>query len=343
MQFEDKNCPVIAVDDGYAQTKVYGFLPDGQEVKMCIRSTVRQGRFGLGAIGGGGMIGMYETENGPYTVSDNIPSVSTEFNEFHYSTNNRVLVNHALISAGFGGQKVNVISGLPVANYFKDAERNDELIARKVGNLSQAITPANKEVEIAQINEVQVGCQAVAAWVDYALDDQFKPKVDLKGDVAVVDIGGRTTDIATVVSGEHIDHARSGSINKGVLSVYEALQNQLRKKFDIEDDFSLAVLNAAVRNNRIDLWGKSQDVTKEVTEAVRMQQSQIGQAIQRNLGSGASFKKVLFVGGGSALFREIVEAYKQNGTVEADPEYSNVRGLYKYAMYQARETEDESV
>ena len=74
----------VAVDDGYAQTKLVGEDPEtGKMVKQIIRSSVRQGRSGLSSFNGGG-IDQYETEEGDvFTVSNEIESENTQFDGFH--------------------------------------------------------------------------------------------------------------------------------------------------------------------------------------------------------------------------------------------------------------------
>ena len=115
---------LVAVDDGYAQTKLYSIDKDGKPLKKVLRSSVRNGRFGVGSISGGGFIGLYETEEGPFTVSEDVEGENTQFDTFHTSTVNRVLVNHALIEANFGGQEIDLITGLPVSDYFVNGSKD---------------------------------------------------------------------------------------------------------------------------------------------------------------------------------------------------------------------------
>ena len=189
---------LVAVDDGYAQTKLYGEGADGNPVRFCMRSSVRPGRYGLGSISGTGSVGLYDTEDGPFTVSEDVEAEDTKFDGFHLSTMNRVLVNHALVGGGYAGQDVDIVTGLPVADFFLNGFKDEEKVGRKRDNLMKPVSRTDED-GVAKIVSVQVGCQAVAAWVDYALDDDLNEREGIDGAVAIVDIGGRTTDIATVI------------------------------------------------------------------------------------------------------------------------------------------------
>lgn len=328
---------LVAVDDGYAQTKLFTIGPDGSTVKKVIRSSVRAGRYGVGSIDGSGFIGLYDTEDGPFTVSDKIEGENTQFDAFHTSTVNRVLVNHALIEAGLGGREIKLITGLPVRDFFVDGTRDAEKIALKQANLMKPVRPGADHIMMASIHDVTVGCQAVAAWVDFAMNDDLEIRDDIDGAVAIVDIGGRTTDIATVINGESVDHRRSATDNTGVLDVYAALVNGIHTRFKIRDNFPIADMDSALRNpaKTFRLWGKDHDISDIIDTVLAEHESKLARIIDRVIGTGASINKVVFVGGGSALFPNLTKAFPHNGEMVEDPEFANARGLHKYARYTA--------
>ncbi|MHA6345911.1 plasmid segregation protein ParM domain-containing protein [Roseivivax sp. CAU 1761] len=319
----------VAVDDGYAQTKLVGEHPEtGEIVKKLIRSSVRQGRSGLSSFNGGG-IDQYETEEGDFfTVSNEIESENTQFDGFHTSQLNRVLVHHAMMKSGYGGRKVNLVTGLPVADYFLDDERDLEHIEAKTTNLKLGVSgPDGRPMPM--VENVRVGCQAVAAWFDYVLDDNLDQRNDTEGAIAIVDIGGRTTDVAVVVGGRAIDHSRSGTENIGVLDVYTEVRKAIRREFKIKEKFPLEQLDAAVRTGEIRLWNKQHDVSRLVENVVGEHERKIAREVERRLGSAASLSAVVFVGGGSALFSTIAGHFP-NGHMPEDPEFANAMGLYKF-------------
>lgn len=325
---------LVAIDDGYAQTKVYGERPDGTIGKYHMRSSVRPGRYGVGSISGDGFMGLYDTEEGPFTASEDVEAESTQFDNFHTSTMNRVLVNHGLVGAGYGGMEVDIITGLPVADFFgADGLKDETKIALKKANLQKEVQLVSGTSKVAILKDITVGCQAVAAYIDYALDDDLNEIRDVDGAVAIVDIGGRTTDIATVIGGSRIDHARSGTANIGVLDVYKAVKQGIWAQEKIRDDFPINVIDKAVREGFIKLYGQKQDVSKIVADVVAEYQAKLAREIERRISTGAAMNAVVFVGGGSALFKDIAGTFR-NGHMSDDPEFANARGLYKYVRYQ---------
>lgn len=323
--------PIVAVDDGYAQTKLVGQSPTGEGlVSVVIRSSVRPGRYGLSSLGGARSSGSYRTEEGEdYTVSDDVEGESTQFDGFHTSPLNRVLVNHALATAGYGGMQVRVIAGLPVADFFLDGGLDKEKIEAKKLNLSKGVSSTSAG-KVATLSDIRIGCQAIAAFVDYLLDDDLNERDVPKKTIAVVDIGGRTTDIAVVKGGNSFDESKSGTTNLGVLDVYELISRSIRTKFGTRDKYPLAVLDSAVRERKVVLWGEEHDLSEEVDAAVREQEVKIAREVERRLGSASAVDKVVFVGGGAALFSN-VSAHFRNGVIAPDPEFANARGLFKYA------------
>ncbi|GJD87866.1 Plasmid segregation protein ParM [Methylobacterium hispanicum] len=323
--------PLVAIDDGYAQTKLYGQGPDGKIVKRVLRSSVRIGSHGLGSFAGDGAIGLWQTEEGNrYTVSDEIEAEDPRFTDFHLSPINRVLVNHALSTAGFGGVQVDIVTGLPVKEFFKDQRKDEERIQRKRENLQRGAFSRSAGVEAPVLADIQVGCQAIAAYVDWALDDELKTRNDTGKTIAIVDIGGRTTDVAVVVGGRSIDHGRSGTADVGVLDVYKGVLDRVKARFELDDDsLPLSLMNEAVRTGSMQLFGRPNDVAEIVSDVVGQVQERALREIQRRLGRAATLQAVVFVGGGSALFKDIASAYP-NGVMAEDPEFANARGLYKY-------------
>lgn len=325
---------LVAVDDGYAQIKLYGENPEGgKATTFKMRSSARAGREGLGTLSGTSVMGSYETPEGDiFTVSEAVEGESTRFDGFHVSTLNRVLVHHALLQAGYGGRSVRLVTGLPIADYFLDETKDEEKIREKSENLKKEVSLLTSSAALAKVVDVEVGSQAVAAWIDWVLDDNLQERKDPHGSVAVVDIGGRTTDIAVVVGGKSIDHARSGTENIGVLNVYATLSKALRQRFQLRERFPLEVLDQAARTGTIKLWGKDQEITDLVRGATREVEGMLAREIQRKIGYAANLNAVLFVGGGAEMFRSVADHF-QNGEVVETPEFANSRGLFKYTKY----------
>lgn len=321
---------MVAVDDGYAQMKIFGDAPDGRGPKpFVMRSAIAVGRRGLGSIDGRETVDAWETEGKAFTVSDAIQTENTQVDSFHFSDMDRVLINHALYAGGYGGCEVSLVAGLPVANFFAHGIRNDEAIDRKRQNLLKEVKLTSSGAPVAKIVDVRIGCQAVAAYVDWLLDDDLNERNDAGSQVAIVDIGGRTTDIAVVIAGSQIDHDKSGTANVGVLDVYTSVERGIQKTFSIPDKFALNHLDRVVRTGKVRLFGKDEDVSAVVREAVAEQEEKIRLECERKIGTGATLDAVVFVGGGSALFSTINGKFR-NAVMVDNPEIANARGMWKF-------------
>lgn len=331
---------MVAVDDGYAAIKVVAHEgPLGAPVQMLIPTTVKAGQDGITAFdatvqGGATTSGWYATGGQKFTVGEHLAGDETRFDGFHVSAMNRAAIHHALRVAGYGSRAVDIVVGLPVADYYIDGGRNEALIAAKTKNLLEPVT-AIVEARMGQnddvtVKSVRVASQAVASWLDYALTDDLaiRDGVDVTAPIAVVDIGGRTTDIVVVLNGSMIDHARSGTENVGVINVRSELAAAIRRKHDVSD-LPASLYDRAIRTGHIKMFGKSVDIRQELDEAVVATGERIGTVVMRCIGRGADLGAVLFVGGGAPLFRHLAERYP-HGLVAEDPQFTNARGMIKY-------------
>jgi plasmid segregation protein ParM len=337
MAEKSEKTALVAGDDGYAQIKLYGDAPARPDVhSFVMKSAIAVGRRGLGNIDGSESIDAWKTEEGSdFSVSDKIETEGTQVDSFHFSEMNRVLIHQALYRAGYGGRKISLLAGLPVANYFDQGRRNDDAIKRKSDNLMRTATLTSSADPTAEVVDVRIGCQAVAAYVDWMLDDELNEVHDIESRIAIVDIGGRTTDIATVIGGNQIDHDRSGTANLGVLDVYRAVERQIQSRFKLGDKFPLTYLDAAVRERKGKLFGKVEDFSDIVETALTEQAAKIKLECERKLQQAATLDAVVFVGGGSALFADLPSLFR-NGMLTPDPEKSNARGMYKFFRWKDR-------
>jgi plasmid segregation protein ParM len=326
----NKDLILVGVDDGYAMTKVA--LSDGRVFK--IPSRARAGSHNISTIGSAkdSVDGNYETDGVEFTVSEHIDGEGTRFNDYPFSSLNRVIVNHALRLAGLGGKSVKLATGLPVSHYFSGpgSKPNGAMIERKERNLKTPVKSMTG-VACADIAATQVFAEGVAAWVDYTVNDHGEIINNLASPAAIIDIGGRTTDCVTVLPGWRVDHQRSGTANLGVLNLMETIANRVASKFDLLD-FKASQLDTCLITGKIFLWNKEHDITDIILNAKKEIGDQIHREVQRRIGSGHDFSKVLFVGGGAMVFDGIQKFYP-NAAMPNDPEYANARGMLKYMAH----------
>lgn len=211
----EKQVVQVGLDDGYAYTKVA--LPDGRLVS--IPSRARMGQAGVTWIREEDQrIFEYETEGTVYSVGA-VDGESTQFDEYPSSGLNRIIVQHAFYQAGLSGRSIHLVSGLPVAAFYRnDGQRRQQAIDKKRDSLKLTVEPLTikgrpqKQRLKAGIAFHEVIPEALAAWYDHVivtLNDGVTLDADrLNAPVAIVDIGGRTTDYV-VVQNQGIVHGFS--------------------------------------------------------------------------------------------------------------------------------------
>jgi plasmid segregation protein ParM len=318
----------VGIDDGHAVTKIA--LPDGRLLKFPSRA--RAGSSGISSIGGNSdtIDGSYETDGVEFVVGDFIEGESTRFNEYPFSPINRVIVHHALRVAGLGGKQVKLTTSLPVAQYFSGSKPNVPIIERKLENLRIPVK-AVSGVACSEIVSAHVLAEGICAWIDYSVNSQGDIVVAPAEPAAVVDIGGGTTDIVTILPGWKVDNRRSGTAKIGVLHLIEIIRERVKARFDLYD-ISQSSLDKCLQTGKITLWNKDEDISDIVESAKKEVADQIYREVQRHIGKGAEFSKILFVGGGSVVF-DSIRSHFPNAVIHGQPEFANARGILKYMMH----------
>ncbi|MEW8028783.1 MAG: ParM/StbA family protein, partial [Candidatus Thiodiazotropha sp.] len=221
----------VGIDDGYAYTKIA--LPNGRLLAIPTRGRI--GQSGVTWIHQGQQrIFEYETEETCYSVGA-VDGAPTHFEGYPWSGLNRAIVQHALQDAGFAGRTLHAVSGLPVSAFYrKSGERRQETITKKQESLKQAVRPMADVLPVG-IAFHEVIPEALAAWYDYVIVE--KDGTALLNDerlavpLAIVDIGGRTTDFV-VVKDQGVVHGSSGSLQGGLLDVRQQVADGIQARFD---------------------------------------------------------------------------------------------------------------
>ena len=321
----------VGLDDGYALTKVA--LPDGRLV--AIPSHARVGQSDVTWIDGAEQrIFEYETEDTLYSVGA-VDAAPTHFEGYPWSGLNRAVVQHALQRAGLTGRTAHAVSGLPVGTFYRNSgQRRQEVITRKRDSLKQAVRPLSDALPVG-IAFHEVIPEALAAWYDYVIverDDGVTLDADrVSVPVAIVDIGGRTTDYV-VVKDQGILHASSGSLQCGMSNVKRNVSDGIQECFDLEI-LSERLVSRAVEKKVVRLQGRDHDVTQLIESAKREVVERIHAETRRQLGLGVELDRVLFVGGGTVALAKNIADWFPHQAVAEHPAFANARGMLKYLRY----------
>lgn len=328
---------IVAVDDGYARIKICGVSPNPMVSRppslRLVKSSARAGR--NFAQLGNEQVASWEADGEVFTVAENLDSEDTRFTDFHWSPLNRILVAHALASSGWSGKTIkHLYLGMPLRNYFNASGSKNNLVQRKVDNLYKPVNPTGGSLKPPHYEKISVLAQAMAGYVDRFIDFNGQGVGTVPESAAVIDVGGRTTDIAFIRKGVGIDMKQSITEEIGVLDVHARLDELLQQRFERATKSEHSVLDGALRNKTITFRGNKVDVSDQVIEAVKEIESKLHRVVARILGDADNIEHVLLIGGGAEVFTGL-KGRIRHAEVADNPSFANARGLWKYAAYYA--------
>jgi plasmid segregation protein ParM len=328
----------VGVDDGHygikAVTDAFGAL-----TTIYVASRLATGTM-VELANSGDEDNWYEDDTGrTFTVSDALPFMDTRVGTYALSTENHVLIHHALIQLGLAGRNVSIATGLPVNDFYVAGRTNTDLVARKIAALGAAtLRNRNTSVTLAAIHGHTVYAEAIAAFYDLAIDNEggeineVMDQVD-NGPIAIADIGGKTTDLAVVINGgRSIDAARSGSANIGGLSLNHAVDSALKQAFRI-DSLTPKQVDRAIATGVLRVFGTDRDCNEIVEHEKAVLAKQIVDELKRRVRDGADLEAIYFVGGGSRLLTAQLKDLYPHAVFVEDPQFANARGMWKAAKY----------
>ena len=326
----------VAVDDGYAYTKVAWLDPETGRLKTHSIPSRAVAGLHVSTNFEGKSEGGYLTGGMEYTVGDHSDAVDTRENNYPFSALNRAIVHHALRDSGFARDADHTIERLgltiPFRDYYTDPEAIKDKRARSFSETVEAVTPGAHKLHIESAG-VRVFPEAAVAWVDHVLHDDGTDAGDVNEPVAIIDVGGRTTDVAIMPDGGGtIDQQASGTDTIGVMDVISDLQQRIRVNND-NVTYPFKHAETTLRTGKIMLFGQSRDASEEVEAAKRQVTEQIYQAVSRRVADKAPMlSRMIFVGGGASVLKETLRQYP-HVEVPEHPEFANARGVLKYMLY----------
>ena len=326
----------VGIDDGYACTKIA--LPGGRQI--VIPSSARVGRSKVTWMPQARQtVFEYQTDNTVYSVGD-VAAETTRFDGYAVSGMNRAIVQHALQCADLDGAEISAVSGLPVATFYRSTgSRRKSAIDAKRDSLCQRVAPRNGSMS-ADIVEHDVIPEALAAWYDHVINENDSgarlDQARVRAPIAVVDIGGRTTDIV-VVREQGIVHGSSGSCPMGLLDAVGSLADVLDERFDLPA-LDRRLIARAFNQQSIRIFGRDIDVSADVAAAKHDLVERLYAGVRHQLGSGADVDQILVVGGGALALRESIGDWFPNQVMAKQPAFANARGMLKFLRYVKTDT-----
>ncbi len=296
----------------------------------------------------------YEVNGDLYTV---IPEhqkgiedvIDTRTNNYPFSCANQALVLHVLNKMGFNAQEVSIVTGLPLEFYYKDGLKNEVVVQKKINNL---LNINLKCVDSSILNPIiknhTVISEAVATLYDVMYDFDLNPKQKMldivdSAPVAIIDIGGRTIDIASIrEGGETLYHKYSGTKEYGALTLIDEVAKLVKSECGVDISAHIQLIEQIIKTGIYCKAGKNIDLGDKVKQIKdRFAQRIITKIIPDILGTHKNnVQMVLFTGGGSLLIKDhLLNLEHDNVVLVDDPQFSNARGMAKVAIMLERNTE----
>lgn len=321
---------LVAIDDGFDYTKVktrtqVARIPSS--VSLTPSKTIK-------VMGEDNVEHVYVIDGKRYAVGPKVSAIDTRFEGFTFDPANLAIAMDGIRRVVEPGTPVHVICGVPLSRfYFPTGAVNTDIVAMKSAAWSRHVQ-LEKGSALPRITKVSVIAEAVAAWFDYVIDDNYVEIEDRVHDfMAVVDIGGRTTDIAVFQDG-NINLDLSGTLDSGMINVQKAVENVLVSKAP-GTKFARDYLEAAVRNQKAKVGaGGPVDLSNVVQDERRAVAQQIKMFMSSRFGSQLPLMtRILFVGGGAeALQLELRESFDGVAEFAVDSQMANARGMLKFGV-----------
>jgi plasmid segregation protein ParM len=328
-----------------AQTVIYAGVDGGhREVKLTLSTGLRimsssSAMSGLSQRislnGGKSRVFSYNTDDGPFTLGDIENAEDTAYDEYPYSAQNRAIVTHALRMAGLdSSHQLVTASGLPLKRFYVSNKPNVALIKQKKANLLRNDVTGLDGYAPPTIIKHEVMAEAVAGWVNYVVqrDAANKLYIDserVKQRTAIVDIGGRTLDIA-VVKDWDIDFSRSTTDNMGMITIINGIKDRLFDFFGGIEPTDEQV-DQALKEGTVLHFGKVMNVNDLVESAVQAVVNSLRSTIKSKLKNAHDIHTIRFIGGTSKFLERHIKGWFENQQMSDNPAFENSDGMCKHA------------
>jgi len=332
----------IGIDDGFDETKLA--FPNGD----CLRVQSLAASGGIDSITfdeGVKNTFIYKTSEGAFTAGQVLKSESTAFEEYPMSAMNRVIVMNALRKAGLNSKHdISAVSGLPFKRAYKAGKVNEKLLEEKRKNLLKNDVVAADGYKLPLISSHSVLSEGLAAWFNLLLNRNEGGELEVDKEfynkrIAIIDIGGKTTDIVVVKAGV-IDYERSSTFDAGMLLVKEKIRESVLEEHDVE--LTNEQLYTAVNDRRVSMYGEWESIGDVVDQAMKEVVVSIKIETQRKLKKAADIDKIVFVGGTVNRFEGIIGQWYKHQMIASNPEFMNAKGMQKFCEFMLKKASKES-
>lgn len=307
---------VIGLDIGYGHTKVVS-AQGAHSFPSVVGSFVN----GLGIEIGSKKRDIVNIEEGQYLIGED--AVRHSGRKYQSRERNwletpayKALASFAVARYSNGAKMVTLVTGLPVAFYKADKERQKDL-------LQSLVLALHKNVA------VKVLPQPLGTFFDHLLDGEggVKDEALAAEKVGILDVGFYTTDAVTLDSLEIVEKQIEG-FEIGVSTALTEIAKAISDKYDIPLD--LHKVENVVKAGSIKVFGKDMDITDIAVPCLKSLAAEISARAKTLWKSGADLDRIILAGGGAELLRLYLADIFPHALIAGNAQFANASGFYKY-------------
>jgi len=246
-----------------------------------------------------------EYENKHYYIGEG--NFETELNKSNKENFLPLLLTGIALNSNKNDIFQSVICGLPINQYKTNHESLEDLIlSNKVKEIK-----FNGEPRKIIVSDFKVYPEAIGAY--YSLNTQE--------DVIIIDIGGRTCDVAYIVNKKVVT---SSTIAVGTLNIYKDISDKLNSTYGL--DLGLQEAERIIEKGFLELDGLKLNLSF-ITDILKRNFMKINDDLTMKY--PIRTEKIILVGGGNILFKQAFKNRYSNSSVADNPIYANSIGFRK--------------
>lgn len=200
-----------------------------------------------------------------------------------------------------------IVLGLPINQYKTNRGQLEQLVQE---NKMKTLKVNGKLREIV-ISDFKVYPEGIGAYYSF----------NSKEDVIIIDIGGRTTDIAYISNKKH---QLSDTVAVGTLNIYKEVATKLNSEYSL--DLDIQKVDRITERGTLKVDNKDVDL-RFITEILKKNFMRIKETLDFNF--PARTENIILTGGGAKLFIKAFKNRYSNCDIADEPLYTNAIGFKK--------------
>jgi len=219
-----------------------------------------------------------------------------------------------------------IVTGLPVAFYDDKKVVRDRLFcehkAQREGRRGQSL----------RVSDCRVIPQPFGCLLAETLDDRGRiaNQALATGNVGIIDIGGKTTNLLSVNSLAEIG-TETDSANVGAWDAARAVRVWLAENCPDLDLRDHQIVDAVIARS-VRYYGKKVDLAGVVDETLERLGNEVVAVATQLWNGGASLDAILVSGGGALLLGEHITRHFRHAQVVSEPVFANAIGFWRFAQ-----------